>query len=193
MRTVDIGGRQFSRLICGTNAFHGNSHFSAARDAEYRGRFTDEYIESTINCAADHGINTVETSASERMWGIFDKVRQKRSLLTIGSTRVDGTSQMKSHQQRRASALLWRIRRNQTSSVWVLGLLRKQRNRSDWFRSMRGRSRSIRPGSHPDQASSSHGIRNEEARRRNSAGARGRRHGVPARRGSGSDAGAVVA
>jgi hypothetical protein len=98
MNTVRIGNKSFSKIICGTNAFYARSHFSDARDSEYKTRFTDDYIENTINYCIDNGINTVETSANERIWNIFEKIRENKNLLTIGSTRVDETSQVKSHQ-----------------------------------------------------------------------------------------------
>ena len=98
MKTVNIGDKQFSKLVCGTNAIYARSHFSEARDIEYKNRFTDEYLEETINFCVDNGINAVETSANERIWEIFEKVRKEKNLLTIGSTRIDETSEMKSHQ-----------------------------------------------------------------------------------------------
>ena len=48
MRYVEIGGAKFSKVLCGTNAFYGRSHFSAARDAEYRARFDDAGIERVL-------------------------------------------------------------------------------------------------------------------------------------------------
>ena len=98
MKKVTIGHQLFSKLICGTNAIHARSHFSSARDHEYRNRFTDNYIEETINFCIDNGVNCVETSASERIWNIFDRIKTEKNLLTIGSTRIDKTSSMKSHQ-----------------------------------------------------------------------------------------------
>ena len=98
MKTVTIGDKQFSKMICGTNAIYARSHFSIARDQEYRGRFTDDYLEETINFCIDNGINSVETSANERIWDIFDRIRIEKNLLTIGSTRIDDTSLLKSHQ-----------------------------------------------------------------------------------------------
>ena len=41
MKHVTIGGIQFSKVICGTNPFYARSHFSAAKDAEFRARFDD--------------------------------------------------------------------------------------------------------------------------------------------------------
>jgi hypothetical protein len=97
METVSIGNKQFSKLICGTNAFYGMSHFSHARDCEYKTRFTDNYLEKVISFCIDNGVNAVETSANERIWNIFDNIGRNKELLKIGSTRIDETSQMKSH------------------------------------------------------------------------------------------------
>jgi len=72
MKTIDIGNKQFSKIVCGTNAFYARSHFSDARDSEYKARFTDSYTENTINYCLDNGINTVETSANEKTWNIWD-------------------------------------------------------------------------------------------------------------------------
>ena len=98
MKTVTIGNKQFSKIICGTNAFYARSHFSSARDHEYGTRFTDNYIEKTINFCIDNGVNCVETSANERIWDIINRIHAEKQLLTIGSTRIDETSPMKSHQ-----------------------------------------------------------------------------------------------
>lgn len=98
MKTVTIGNKQFSKMICGTNAIYARSHFSTARDNEYKARFTDNYIEEMINFCIDNGVNCVETSANERIWNIFNRIQSKKNFLIIGSTRIDDTSLMKSHQ-----------------------------------------------------------------------------------------------
>jgi hypothetical protein len=102
MKMVAIGGVTFSKAICGTNAFYGRSHFSTARDAEYQARFSDDYIIEAIETCLRWGINTVETSANERIDGILDDLRlqYQGSLHCIGSTRIDETSAMKSHNQK---------------------------------------------------------------------------------------------
>ena len=102
MKYVKIGDMEFSRAICGTNAFYGRSHFSAARDLEYRERFDDAYLSAAIETCLRLGINTVETSANERIEGLIQSLRQKRPgvLHCIGSTRIDETSAMKSHHQK---------------------------------------------------------------------------------------------
>jgi len=102
MKRVRIGNLEFSKAICGTNPFYARSHFSAARDAEYRGRFDDAAIERMIRHCLDLGINAVESSASERIEGIVSRLRQetRKTLHFVGSTRIDETSPMKSHDQK---------------------------------------------------------------------------------------------
>ncbi len=102
MKQVQIGSFGLSKVLCGTNAFFGRSHFSAARDAEYGSRFDDGTIERAIQHAIGLGINTVEGSASERISAILDRVRRQtgQDLLFVGSTRIDETSPIRSHQQK---------------------------------------------------------------------------------------------
>ena len=102
MEYVTIGGIDFSRIICGTNAFYGRSHFSSARDTEYQMRSTDDNIKKSIECCLTWGINTVETSANRRISGILSSIRSERQspLYCIGSTRIDATSDMKSHHRK---------------------------------------------------------------------------------------------
>ncbi len=102
MKQVTIGDLTLSKIICGSNPFCGSSHFSEARDAEYRGRFSDEGIERTIQRCISLGINAVESSASERMVAILSRLRQENGdpLHYVGSTRIDNTSDIRSHQQK---------------------------------------------------------------------------------------------
>jgi len=102
MKQISIGNLVFSKIICGTNPFYGHSHFSEARNAEYLGRFDDETIERTIQCCINLGINTVESSANERIVSILSRLRQKNPepIHFVGSTRIDETSDVKSHQQK---------------------------------------------------------------------------------------------
>ena len=104
MKQVAIGNLSFSKAICGANPFYGHSHFSEARDAEYLSRFDDETIERTIQRCISLGVNTVESSANERIISILAKVRQKNPAPVnfVGSTRIDETSEIKSHQQKLA-------------------------------------------------------------------------------------------
>ena len=102
MKQVAIGNLTFSKVICGANPFYGHSHFSEARNAEYAGRFDDETIERTIQRCISLGINTVESCANERIVSILSKLRDKNPepIRFVGSTRIDETSDIKSHQQK---------------------------------------------------------------------------------------------
>ena len=102
MKQVTIGTLAFSKVICGANPFYGRSHFSEARNVEYRQRFDDDAIERTIQRCISLGINTVESSANERIISILARLGQKTPELLhfVGSTRIDETSEIKSHQQK---------------------------------------------------------------------------------------------
>ena len=100
MKTISIKGKHFGKVACGTNAFYGRSHFSEARDIEYRTRCNDDYIKTVIARCLELGVNTVESSANERIHQIIMDLRSRSQTPVhfIGSTRVDKTSPMKSHQ-----------------------------------------------------------------------------------------------
>jgi hypothetical protein len=102
MKQVKIGSVEFSKVICGTNAFYAHSHFSDAKDSEYRSRFTDECIEQMLRRCFSLGINTVETCANERIFEIVGSLETALSekINMVGTTRIDETSGMKSHQQK---------------------------------------------------------------------------------------------
>jgi len=102
MKEVTICNLVFSKIVCGTNPFYGHSHFSDARNTEYLGRFDDEKIERTIQRCISLGINTVESSANERIVSILSRLRDKNPepIHFVGSTRIDETSDIKSHQQK---------------------------------------------------------------------------------------------
>ena len=102
MQQVNIGDVQFSKVICGTNPFLARSHFSAARDAEYRTRFDDQGIERMIARCLEWGINTVESSANERVWNLLSKMRNTtgKAVHFVGSTRIDDTSEMKTTREK---------------------------------------------------------------------------------------------
>ena len=107
MKQVAIGNLTFSRVICGGNAFWGHSHFSGARDAEYLARFDDAMIERTIQRCLSLGINAVESCANERIVSILSRLRKAKAepIRFVGSTRIDETSELKSHQQKLAFLL----------------------------------------------------------------------------------------
>jgi hypothetical protein len=100
VKTVAVKGKQFSKVVCGTNAFYGRSHFSEARDTEYRTRCSDDYIEKVVARCLEFGVNAVESSANERIHQVISglRLRAQGPVHFIGSTRVDKTSPMKSHQ-----------------------------------------------------------------------------------------------
>lgn len=102
MKQVSIGNLVFSKMVCGANPFYGHSHFSEARDAQYLGRFDDETIERTIQRCVSLGINAVESSANERIISILSRLRDRNPepIHFVGSTRIDETSGIKSHQQK---------------------------------------------------------------------------------------------
>jgi len=102
MKQVSIGTLSFSKVICGANPFYGHSHFSKARNAEYLAHFDDETIERTIRRCISLGINAVESCANERIITILSRLRQKNSAPVhfVGSTRIDETSDIRSHQQK---------------------------------------------------------------------------------------------
>ena len=99
MKQVKIGNLQFSKVMCGTNPFYARSHFSEARNAEYRARFGVRRIEQMIRHCISKGVNAVETSASERILRIVQQIRAttETDIHLVGSTRIDKTSGMKSH------------------------------------------------------------------------------------------------
>jgi hypothetical protein len=98
MEKIKIGKKDYSKIIAGTNAFYGHSHFSAARDLEYKKRFTDDYIRNVLQLCIAKGVNSIETCANERILGIITDLKNENSINLIGTTRIDETSQMKSHQ-----------------------------------------------------------------------------------------------
>jgi len=110
VKQITIGNLAFSKVLCGTNAFWGRSHFSEARNAEYLGRLDDEMIKRTICAGVALGINAVESCLNERIVSILTTLRQEIAtpIRFIGTTRVDETSPIKSHQQKVAALLGYR-------------------------------------------------------------------------------------
>jgi len=98
MKKIIIGNKEYSKIICGTNAFYGHSHFSDARNKEYNDRFSDDYIKKTLRFCLDNGINSIESSANERILSIINEIKRSYNFNFIGTTRIDETSTMKSHQ-----------------------------------------------------------------------------------------------
>jgi hypothetical protein len=102
MKQVQIGNLSFSKVICGSNPFYGHSHFSEARDTEYSSRFNDVAVEQVMMHCLDLGVNTLESCANERILSILNRLRRETSqpIHFIGSTRIDETSEIKSHQKK---------------------------------------------------------------------------------------------
>ena len=102
MQRVTIEDRTFSKIICGTNPFYGHSHFSEARSRQYLSRFDDAAIEETIVHCIDRGVNAVESPANERIISILARLRDRTAqpIRFVGTTRIDETSDMKSHPQK---------------------------------------------------------------------------------------------
>jgi hypothetical protein len=102
VKNIPIKGKLFSKIVCGTNAFYGRSHFSGARDIEYGTRCDDEYIKKILAKCFEFGVNAVESSANERIFQIISDLRAdyETPIHFIGSTRIDETSEMKSHQEK---------------------------------------------------------------------------------------------
>lgn len=107
VKYVSIKGKSFSKVVCGTNAIYGRSHFSRARDKEYLSRCTDEYIGELLRKCSEFGVNAVESSANERIQEIISGVNAvlRSPLHLIGSTRIDSTSKMSSHREKLAFLL----------------------------------------------------------------------------------------
>ncbi len=102
MKYIAIGNLSFSKVICGANPFYGHSNFSEARNAEYLDRFDDETIERTIQRCISLGINALESGTNERIISILSRLRERNPepIHFVGSTRIDETSEIKSHQQK---------------------------------------------------------------------------------------------
>jgi glycerol-3-phosphate responsive antiterminator len=98
MEKVKIGKKEYSKIIAGTNAFYGHSHFSAARDSEYKKKFSDDYIKKLLHFCLSKGVNSLETCANERILDIINSLKKESDINLIGTTRIDETSLMKSHQ-----------------------------------------------------------------------------------------------
>jgi hypothetical protein len=99
MKYITIKEITFSKILCGTNALYGRSHFSRARDQEYAARGDDDGIRRVIARCLDFGVNGVESCANERITGILSALSRERRepIRFIGNTRLDHTSPMKSH------------------------------------------------------------------------------------------------
>lgn len=98
MKKIKIGKKEYSKIIAGTNAFYGHSHFSAARDSEFKKRFSDDLIKNVLKLCIAKGVNSIETCANERILNIITDIKKESNINIIGTTRIDETSSMKSPQ-----------------------------------------------------------------------------------------------
>jgi len=71
-----IGGIEMSRLMIGSNTFHGFSHFSAARDQWLREHFTDERIYEVMAYCAEQGLNCTVALQRKDYADIMDEVER---------------------------------------------------------------------------------------------------------------------
>ena len=73
---TEIGGIPISRLIIGSNTFHGFSHFSNARSAWLRKYFTPERIYEVMACCAREGLNATIALQRKDYMDIMDEVER---------------------------------------------------------------------------------------------------------------------
>ena len=66
-----IGGIEVSRVMCGTNPFHGYSHFSKARDVWMREYFTFERKLEVLEACRLHGINATCSGLDESYYKVL--------------------------------------------------------------------------------------------------------------------------
>ncbi|MEN6301798.1 MAG: hypothetical protein ABFD96_03695 [Armatimonadia bacterium] len=79
MRTLpmtEIGGRPFSRVLCGSNMFFGHSHFSAARSNWLRKYFSVDRIVEVMCAAAEEGVNGTISMPLEDMAEAIRRVKK---------------------------------------------------------------------------------------------------------------------
>lgn len=73
---TNIGGYNISRLIIGSNTFHGFSHFSGARDEWLRKHFTPERIYEVMAYCARQGLNATIAGVRQDYKDIMDQVER---------------------------------------------------------------------------------------------------------------------
>lgn len=87
--------------MCGSNPFYAHSHFSDARDTGYKHFFTKKNITNVIKKCVESGIDCLESPANEHIYPIFETIKNEqkgqKEMHFIGTTRVDETSEIKSH------------------------------------------------------------------------------------------------
>ena len=73
---TNIGGIEVSRLMIGTNTFHGFSHFSAARSEWLRRHFTPERIYEVVAYCAEEGLNVTIAGARGDYMDVLQEVER---------------------------------------------------------------------------------------------------------------------
>lgn len=73
---TQIGGIPISRLIIGSNTFHGFSHFSAARDQWLRQYFTPERIYEVLEVCAEAGLNATVAGVRPDYRAVLDELER---------------------------------------------------------------------------------------------------------------------
>ena len=75
--TTRIEKYEVSRLLCGTNTFYGDSHFSHAKDVWLRRYFTQERIVEVMCRFAEHGVNGVVSIPRPDLKAAIDEVERR--------------------------------------------------------------------------------------------------------------------
>lgn len=76
MPKTKIGDIEISRMICGSNTFHGFSHFSAARDNWLRQYFTRERTYELLEACIRLGMNAVVSGLREDFYEILQELER---------------------------------------------------------------------------------------------------------------------
>jgi hypothetical protein len=74
---IKLGGTDITRLIIGGNPFSGNSHVSAALDAEMMDYFTTENIKKTLWDCVTHGINAMQLRGDRHIMRIMRELQNE--------------------------------------------------------------------------------------------------------------------
>ena len=74
---TNIGGIEVSRLMIGSNSFHGFSHFSAARDNWLKKHFTPERILEVMCFCANEGLNVTIAGLNKKYVEIHQQVEKE--------------------------------------------------------------------------------------------------------------------
>src|SRR5438105_7585730 len=75
--TVRLGGADISRLVIGGNPFSGNSHTSAACDADMMDYFTTERIKETLFACEQHGLTAMQSRGDRHVLRMLREYRNE--------------------------------------------------------------------------------------------------------------------